>query len=183
MRGLLAAVGVVVLVGCSGSVNGEVAGLKLNVSDSIFWYSQDTSGRVNGVYLTLADKPRLCQTLKANRLEPGQMSLSFTLFRLTTDSVLPPEQGDYTVTDVAEQAGNFAYAVFSRTDGACQETLSEPAGLAISGIVRLQRLRAEKGGNANGDFDVTFGTGDRVTGGFNAEYCDIAAAPQRPSCE
>ena len=49
--------------------------------------------------------------------------------------------------------------------------------------IELDRIRGEKGGNAVGNFDVTFGTGDRVTGNFNAEFCDIAVAPSRPSCE
>ncbi|HEY0882566.1 MAG TPA: hypothetical protein VGD87_13580 [Archangium sp.] len=183
MRRLLVAVAAVVSAGCAGSVNGEVAGLRLSVADSIFWYALDTSGRVNGVFLTLADRPRLCEELKANREKAQKTSLSFTLFTLTQSEVLPPQPGDYTVSDVPETPGNFAYALFSRSDAACQPTLSEPSGFGRSGLVKLERIRGEKGGNAAGTFDVTFGTGDRVTGNFNAEFCDIAVAPARPSCE
>jgi hypothetical protein len=183
MGRVLVVVGALLLNGCAGSVEGEVAGLRLRVADSIFWYALDTAGRVNGVFVTLADRPRLCEELKSNREQAQKTSLSFTLFTLTNSEVLPPQPGDYTVSDVPETPGNFAYALFSRSDAACQPTLSEPSGFGRSGLVKLDRIRGEKGGNAVGTFDVTFGTGDRVTGNFNAEFCDIAVAPARPSCE
>ena len=50
--------------------------------------------------------------------------------------------------------------------------------------IKMTNLKGETNGNASGTFDLTFGGGDKVTGSFNATYCDIRKLPTvTPNCE
>jgi hypothetical protein len=171
-------------VGCSGSVNGQVGGVSLTVADAIFAVLKDDAGKSTGLFVVLADKPKLCDSLKANREPKSSTSLVFALSRVSDTSFLAPDVGDYTVIDQnPTQAGNFAFGSFSRTDSNCTNTLSTAAAGAKSGLVKLTALKGEANGVASASFDVTFGGGDKITGNFNASFCDISKLQPSPNCE
>lgn len=185
--GLLAAV-VLSACGGPGSMNGTVAGVELPVKDAMFAIIKDQQGKSAGMYLVMADKPDLCATVKANRQPKNLTALLFSMVRYSVTmgnvEVLAPDVGDYTVIKSSPQSGgNYAGAFFTHTDANCTSTLSSDATQASSGLIKLKSLKAEAGGSAAGDFDVTFGAGDKVTGSFNASFCDVTMLQTTPSCE
>jgi hypothetical protein len=176
----------VALSGCSGSVNGTVAGFSLSVADAIFAVLKDQNGKATGALIVMADKPRICDSLKANREPKSSMGLSIAIARVSAMDSLAPDIGDYTVlsaTQAPMNAGNFAYAGFNRNDTTCTSTIAPEAGSAKSGIVKVTNFKGEANGAANGTFDITFGSGDKVTGNFNATFCDISMVQGNPNCE
>lgn len=183
---VLAALSLSMLVGCSkGSMSGTVGGNNLNVADAIFANVNDNSGASVFALLVMSDKPNLCDSLKANRVAKQATSISFAIVRYNSDDkVLAPDIGDYTVIEGnAPGAGNFASAGFGHTDANCTNTLSESASTGRSGLIKVTNFKPETNGNMAGTYDVTFGAGDHVTGGFNASYCDITTLQVNPNCE
>jgi hypothetical protein len=184
MKRLMMVASVLAMVGCSGSVSGTVGGVSLSVSDAIFAVLKDDSGKSTGLFVVMADKPKLCDSLKANREPKSATSLIFSLSRITDTDYLAPDVGEYTVIDEnPRNAGNFGFASFSRTDANCTNTLSASASTARSGLVKVTNLKGEVNGNASATFDVTFGGGDKITGNFNATYCDVSKLQLNPNCE
>lgn len=185
MKTLMAAVSMVALVGCAGSVNGTVGGVQLSVADAIFAILKDDAGKSAGAIVVLSDKPKICDSLKANREPKTATTMYTTLFRFSATEALAPDVADYTVIDSnPTSAGAYAFAGFSRTDSNCTNTLSASASSGKSGLVKLTAIKGETGGTASGTFDITFGAGDKVTGNFNASYCDITKlATTNPNCE
>jgi hypothetical protein len=171
--------------GCAGSVNGTVGGVNLSVADAIFAIIKDDAGKSIAAFLVMADKPKICDSLKANREPKTSTAMTITLFRFSATDYLAPDAMDYTVIDTNPTgAGSYASANFSRTDSNCTNTLADSASSGKSGLVKLTNLKGETNGTANGTFDITFGAGDKVTGNFNATYCDLSKLPQTtPNCE
>lgn len=165
------------LVGCAGSVNGTVGGLSMSVADSIFAVLKDSSGKTQGLFVLMSDKPKVCDSLKANRQPKSLTSVSMVLFRTNDTDFLAPDVGDYTVSDglAGLKAGSHASANFGHTDSNCTDTQSGTTGTGKSGLIKLSALKAETNGVASGTLDVTFGSGDKVTGSFNATFCDISS--------
>lgn len=184
VRILVAAVLAVGMVGCAGSAEGKVAGHNLAVADAIFGVQKDSDGKNNILFVVLADKPNLCDSLKANRTPKGATSLSLGMFRIADLKLLAPDVGEYTVRTGADafSNGNTASPTFSRQDSSCADTISNNAGDGKSGLIKLTNLKAETGGSANGTFDITFGDGN-LKGSFNASYCDLAQLTDNPNCE
>ncbi len=171
------------LTGCAGSVNGKVADVSLNVADAIFAVLK-ADGKSIATVVVLSDKPKLCETFKANREPKSATALITTLFRFSDSAYLAPEVGDYTVVGYdPTTAGSYAQSFFSRTDANCTNTISVDASRGKSGLIKLTAFKDAKNGTAGGNFDITFGEGDRLTGSFNASYCDISELPQSPNCE
>lgn len=184
IRRAVAGLFLAVLAGCgAGSVNGTVAGVSLSVADAIFAVLKN-EGKSTGLFLALTDKPDMCATLKANRSPKSATAIWFAMVRFSDSAVLAPDVADYTVApDKEPSPGAFAEAYFSRTDANCQQTLADAASKGKSGIVKVTALKPEANGKATGTFDVTFGAGDKVTGSFNASYCDVSTLPEKPNCE
>lgn len=167
-----------------GSANGSVGGVSLSVADAIFAVIKDDMGKQLGLFVAMADKPNLCDSLKANRQPKSATSLVFAMVRYNAaGEELAPDVGDYTVVEQVTQAGNYASANFARTDANCTDTLSPNATVGRSGLVKLSALKSEANGTAQATFDVTFGAGDKVTGSFNAKFCDVASLSASPNCE
>ncbi len=184
-----AALSVVSFLGCgAGSINGTVSGISLAVQDSIFFTAKSADGKTLGVITLMADKPNICDTLKANRQPKSATVLAFTLLNVKVENgrgtQLAPDVGSYTVVDTYSQSGNYVSASFSRTDANCTASLTEAASSGRSGIVKITKLDSSPSGNLAGTFDVSIGTqADKLTGTINARYCDITAIKDNPSCE
>jgi hypothetical protein len=185
MKRMMLAVATMAMVGCSGSMTGTVGGISLSVSDAIFAVLKDDAGKSIAAFVVMADKPKICDSLKANREPKTATALSLTVYRFSATDYLAPDVGDYTVVDVnPTSAGSYSSATFSHTDSNCTNTLAGSAASGKSGLVKLTSLKGETNGTASGTFDVTFGAGDKVTGNFNATYCDISKLPATtPNCE
>lgn len=184
MQKFVSAVLMMTLGGCAGSVSGTVGGVSLSVSDAIFAVIKDNDGKSRGAVVLLSDAPRLCENYKANREAKGSTNLLFTLYRLSDTDVLAPDVGEYTVTgsDI-KGAGFHAGAIFGRNDANCVNTIASTARDGKSGLITVKSIKSEAGGGAGGSFDVTFGSGDKLTGNFNASYCDITTIHENPNCE
>ncbi len=185
MRRLMMAVPMLVLAGCAGSANGQVGGISLNVSDAIFAILKDNTGKSTAAIVIMADKPKVCDSLKANREPKTSTSLLLTLYRFSDTDYLAPDVGEYTTVDQnPTSAGSFASAFFTRTDSNCTNTIASSASRGKSGLIKLTNIKGEANGTANATYDITFGAGDKVTGNFNATYCDISSLPTAdPNCE
>ena len=119
MKRLMMAVAALAMVGCSGSVSGTVAGNSLNVADSIFAILKNDAGKQTGALVFLSDKPKLCESLKANRTAKSATGLLFAMSRSNNDGIIAPDVGEYTVISVGQtptSAGNYSVGVFSRSD-------------------------------------------------------------------
>jgi hypothetical protein len=176
-----------VACGGPGSVSGTVSGLSLAVQDAIFTPVKDDDRKTIAALIILADKPNICDQMKANRQPKSATSMVLALIRLSDSPQQPflaPDVGQYTVINSDPRAaGNYAEARFSRTDATCSSTLSESAGTGVSGTVTVDSLKAEPGGKATGSFDITFGSNDKVKGNFNAMFCDVPTTTGNPNCE
>lgn len=184
-RILVAAVSMMALVGCAGSVNGTVAGNNLAVADAVFAVLK-SDGKAVALFVALADKPNVCDSLKANREAKNSTTLTMAFSRTSGLEVLAPDVGDYTVAESAFRLGdgNKAQGSFNRYDSTCEDTIATEKRVSKSGLIKVTNLKSEQGGTANGTFDITFGSGDKVTGNFNATYCDIdVLATSNPNCE
>jgi hypothetical protein len=167
-------------------MNGTVGGVSLSVADAIFAVLRDGTGKQAGLLVAMSDKPNICDSLKANRQPKSATALTMAFVRYNAQfETLAPDVGEYSVLSAeAPGAGNFAAAVFSRSDANCTNTISNDASVAKSGLIKLTNLKAETNGTAVASFDMTFGAGDKVTGSFNARYCDIVSlSTTAPNCE
>jgi hypothetical protein len=156
------------------------------VSDAIFAVLKDDAGKSTGLFVVMADQPKLCESFKANREPKKATSLTMIMSRVTDNDVLAPDVGEYTAISFPSaptQAGNYSYAQFQRYDDNCTNTLSPSASDAKSGLIKITNLKGETNGVANATFDITFGAGDKITGNFNATYCDITKIQPNPNCE
>lgn len=187
MRTMVGFVAAMVLSACggAGSVNGTVAGISLSVKDSFFVLLRNTLGETAGMMVMMLDKPDACTTFKANRNPKNSTGVAFSMVRYTDmGKTLAPDVGEYTVVNgQPSRGGNYVAAYFVRTDSNCTSTVSDAARRGSSGVVKLTSLKGEANGYASGTFDVTFGTSDKVTGDFNAKFCDIQQISDNPNCE
>lgn len=182
---VLAAAVVLSACGGPGHMDGTVAGINLSVKDAIFTLIKDTSGNTTGMFVVMADKPDLCTTVKANRQPKELTGVMFSMVQYTDAAgVLAPDVADYTVINTTPpRGGHYAGALFAHTDANCTSTIAATAGTGSSGLVKLTSMKAETGGTASGTFDVTFGTSDKVTGSFNAAFCDVQTLGSSANCE
>lgn len=185
MRRMMVAVPVMAMLGCSGSMSGSVGGVTMNVADAIFAVLKDDNGKSVAALIIMADQPKICDSLKANRQPKSATALVLSLFRIANNDFLAPDVGDFTAIDTNPSgAGSYARANFSHTDSNCTNTLANNASTGKSGLIKLTNIKGEANGAANGTFDITFGAGDTVKGSFNATYCDLTKLPATtPNCQ
>jgi len=80
--------------------------------------------------------------------------------------------------------GTLGVASFSKVDSNCTDTLQDKNTEAQSGLVKASSLNGGWGGSLAATDDPTIGTqNDKVSGGFNASFCDISKIPLNPNCE
>ena len=185
MRRLMVMIPMVAMMGCSGSMSGTVGGVSMNVADSIFAILKDDNGKSFAAIVVLADQPKICDSLKANREPKSSTALQLTMLRVGSNEFLAPDVGEYTtVGTVPSSPGSYAVATFSHTDSNCTNTLSDSASSGKSGLIKLTTIKGETNGTASGTYDITFGAGDTVKGSFNASFCDLTKLPATtPNCQ
>lgn len=173
------------LTGCN-SFNGRVGGTDLAVADALFFPFKDSNGAVIGASFIMSSKPRLCDSLKGNRIPRNSVYMVASVGRYTATGATAPDVGDYTVTTASVTSpGNYAAALFVSLDANCNSLLNSSASFGQSGLIKVQGYQPQMGGSMNGTFDITFGSqNDKTNGSFNAQFCDLATNfPSNPNCE
>jgi hypothetical protein len=159
--------------GPSITVNGTYGGQPIPTTDAMAVLRTDT---VNGVTsasagIDVTNYPAACAV--AQRGGNPASSTTLDIGVAASGSTVPP--GTYLVRGTPTQNAIVLYLV---TDATCAETT---AAIAIDGHVHIT---AASGGTVAGDFDVTFATGEHLTGSFSAPVCsglDPNANPN-PAC-
>ena len=174
----------VIASGCN-SFNGKVGGTELQVVEALFFPYKE-NGAVTGASVIMSNKPKLCDSLKGNRVPKNSVYMVMSVGRYTASGAVAPDVGDYTVTSGSVTSpGNYAAAVFASLDANCNSLLNISSSLGQSGLVKVQSYKAEQGGSMSGTFDITFGSqNDKTNGAFTAQFCDLTTNfPTAPNCE
>ena len=181
---LLVALATLAGCGSAGSFNGTVAGNQLAVRDAIFGVTRDSAGKPTTAVLVLADVPDICTTVKANRNPKGATYVSVVLTRVSGLTLGPPDVGDYTVAAFPSSGNAAIGGTFIKNDPSCLNTVAGQSATFKSGLIKIANYRAEAGGGMSGTFDLTIGNqADKITGGFNAHFCDGWVPGTPASCE
>jgi hypothetical protein len=129
-----------------------------------------TSGSLPVAAIVIGDVPQLCGKVSAN-VEPksSRLLLLFLADANTSNGAIQPAAGTgvfpvFTIGSGSPPA-HFAVASFGVDDDLCRQVDSANA---ISGSVTLG---ANAGGAYTGIYDLTFDTGDRVSGSFHTTTC------------
>jgi hypothetical protein len=155
--------------GCSTSVfDGTVLGYALDVEDGMM--ERETRSGIPRVTVTLSDVGEQCALAREGRLLKDGSAFVLSLYRQDGGEV---KEGKYRVVDplspAAGQSALVAQAEFRHNDDSCKSTL-KGKGIAQAGTVVLDKISRD---SAVGTFDVTFDSGDRVTGSFDVELCEV----------
>ena len=158
--------------GASATFLGTVRGASMFPTD--FISSQATvsfaSGVVPAAAIVLSDAAALCTDVSANRQPSNSRMLSIFLTDVDAGGSLRAPKGTATYTIFAGSGSpppHFAVASYLVDDESCSEVTARSA-TAAAGTVTLT-------GNADGayagTYDLTFDSGDRVTGAFHTAIC------------
>jgi hypothetical protein len=158
----------------SASVVGTVHGQALTPTDAISATASVAlaSGTVPAAALIFSDAGALCTKVTANQ-EPAS-ARALLLFLADADPVtggITAAAGTGTWSIFIVGSGNppahFAVASFGVNDEACHQIAAQSAG-AVAGTVTLTRNDSS---SYAGSYDLTFDSGDRVTGSFDTAAC------------
>src|SRR5438105_3070435 len=158
----------------SGTFVGTVHGETLSPADSISDPAtvMFTSGFTPVGAIVLSDASGLCTRVSANRDAKGARALTLFLSDVNAqDGTIGPPAGTgaYPVFVVGSGSppAHFSVAAFSASDLLCKK-IPDKSAAAVSGSVTLTR---NADGAYAGSYDLTFDSGDRVTGSFDAATC------------
>jgi len=177
-------VAMIAVAGCGGngsgnSVSGNIGGGTLAVADAVSVPYVAGASSDGATAIVLSNSGGVCADFTAGQQPPNVQALTFEVFRIDDSGhpAKPTAVGGYPIVRQQEgpaPSGNTAIAAFTTTDASCEETRTLDA---ITGSITLERLDAT--GYA-GIFDLTFDSGDHVTGRFDAPTC--AAPSQALTC-
>ena len=128
----------------------------------------DANGRT-GLTVTVSTAQSICADLMDVQRTAGARALKFTL-----EQPAPVALGRYTMTSWGADSAAGATRVmgaYEEYDSACQIHISERT---TTGTLTLSEMH---GDTLEGDFDVTFDNGDKVSGSFVADPCWGLTAP------
>lgn len=180
LRNALAAAAAVCFA-CGGgvgvSVNGTVKGQSLKPADTVSAPVTVTVPKPGGGTTTatvagvvISDVSGLCAKASSNTtpksahfLFLGAADVNPTSFQITAAS----SAGTYSIYGGGAPPAKVAEVVFYSYDATCTQIASQSA-TATSGTVILTSVN---NGSYSGNFDVTFDSGDHVTGSFSASNC------------
>lgn len=163
------------LIGCGkapAQVTGTVAGAALHAKDAVA-LTETSQARIT---IAVFDRDRVCDELKMAQTFP-----SATVFQLGVQ--VPAGQqvaaGTFAIGDVAVAplAAGVAFAAFAHNDAQCKAS----AVSATSGAVSITHITWNGlNATASGHFDVSFDSGDRLTGTFDAPSCTVGTDSSLP---
>ncbi|MGZ6124713.1 MAG: hypothetical protein ACXWLR_07120 [Myxococcales bacterium] len=154
----------------SATFSGSIAGQPFAPHDATAGALSFSANGVPGhaAVIGITSATGFCPLLAASKEPKSTQYLVLTAFRVQPDysAVPPPSPGTYTL---GNQAIENAVAIFAATDATCQLVA---ASEAVSGAITFTSV----GSRYAGSYDLTFGSGDHVTGTFDAPVCAGAAA-------
>ena len=145
-------------------VNGTIAGSAVPIKDSMAVYQNGPD--VAYALVVMTDAPNICASTQHQHTPPGSTSFSLGLVEGLGITTLSP--GMFQVSASAGE-GNEAVVGYEVQDSSCSMITG---GDATSGTVTLTSISST---SLSGTFDVTFPSGDEVTGSFDAPVCPLTA--------
>jgi hypothetical protein len=174
---IVAIAGVVALVACGGGGSGPAGGtFKGSIGGQTFDVKDAMSAVVQGTTTTsqtfrygvvvLSRAPSICSEFTARKEPQANQYLLLEVADLSSSVAdVPKGPGTYPIV-VAPGQPTAAIAVYFATDATCTP-IANTSSSATSGSVTLTNV----GSTYSGSFDLTFATGDSVTGTFTAPGC------------
>ena len=154
-----------------GSVNGSVAGYPLHVVETVFLTLPESEEGPAFALIWFADRHGLCTGLQTGAW--GKNTTSLAIYLMPS----PPSPGTYSVAaDQPRHAGAYFFKQDDRCNLAPGLSNSVPA---TSGSVALDSIQLS--GRAKGTFDMNM-SGDRLTGTFDAVYCEPPSSHRTITC-
>ena len=161
--------------GASATFAGTVHGVTMQPKDAISAKATVafSSGAAPVAAIVISDLGGLCITVSAN-LEPKSSRALFLFLADVNSSTGAIEPAAATgvfpvfVVGSGTPPAHFSVASFGANDALCKEITAQAAD-AVSGSVTLT---ANGGGAYDGTYDLTFDSGDHVTGAFHTGACD-----------
>jgi hypothetical protein len=164
--------------GGSATFNGTVHGQAMTPRDYISSPAtvRFASGTAPAAAIVISDAGTACTMLAANQQPKSSRSLAIYLSDVDQNSGVfgvPSGVGAYTVFTVGSgpPPAHFAVASFRVDDAACNPIAAQSA-TAVAGTVALTAIAD---GAYAGTYDLSFDSGDRVTGTFNTAVCRALA--------
>lgn len=180
---MLGAVAAVSLLGCGGEVVGAVDGNSFKVMESALVLFNDDPANAT---IFLSDQVGFCAVLKSNQFAADSNLLSLSLLRIADDGrpTLAFDPGSYTVSppmlDLPSSPGRYSQLQLFAFDGQCRGLLVRERSRTVSGAIELSSFDSKR---AAGTFDAIFGSGDHLTGTFDAPACSFAVSDEPASCK
>lgn len=179
---MLGGISLLLLLGCGSNpftLNGTIRGNPLKSGDAISAIGAVALGSVfinAGAAVVLSNTSGLCG-FAAGGKEPKNSQFLILVVRDTNRA--PTGAGTYVIYSSGAQPTKLAVAQYFQTDASCNET---QITLATSGTITITSV---SNGNLSGTFDLTFDSGDHVTGSFSATNCNAllsVLANPNPTC-
>lgn len=186
-RIVVATLGVISLLACgpTNSFSGSVQGQMMQPKEAIYAV-QTLSGGGQAFTMIISDQTGLCNLYTSGHQPKSATAMGFIAEVLDSSgsTTLNLATGAYTVVSVgAGGSGNLALSFFDKVDSTCNSLLSgQQSATGTGGTFTLNAFSASNNGNANGSFNVNFGS-DHASGTFNATACAALNASTSYTCQ
>lgn len=157
----------------SGALRGDTLAPTDAVSGTVTTTSNGTSSNISAVVIT--NETGVCGEALAGTASKSKFILIFALAELSSSGSAAPASGPGSFTVVTTSAGSatrIAAVSYQKTDDSCH-TVAASIATGKSGTVTLNAVSSSQ---LSGSYDITFDSGDRVTGTFTAANCAAFAA-------
>jgi hypothetical protein len=170
--------------GGSATITGTVQGETPVLGDEVGVVgTQVQSGGVHLAYVavSITNKPGTCSLLQQGANVANTAGLSLVVVAGAAGSTPTIASGQYLITaepsvDAATSTTMVANATYETSDGACNGTSTK----ATSGFITLSEVTSAM---VSGRYDVTFATGDHLSGTFTAPICSVDPNVTKTACQ
>jgi hypothetical protein len=160
----------------SATVNGTIGGQTVPTADTISIMTEDDqpdgAAGQSTVFITITNVPNICAKIQTPVEPAGEAGLDIELNAL--GSPLPLPLGPY---DIGPFQG--AMAAASAEYSTRVDCGTPTSAQATAGTVTITNSTDNL---VEGDFDLTFDTGDHLAGTFSAPQCILKSSPYKTSC-
>jgi len=162
------------------TVTGTIHGLDFGIVDAASAVAHNGTGTSSFATIILSSHSGICADANADVIRANRRELVLFVGVGSGNSLAAPTS---TGTFAVASPGNGPYSTVTAevVDGACAPVTSDTAS-AVSGSTTLTAIDGDR---FAGTFDVTFDSGDHVTGSFDPQGCAAIGqgASQQPTCQ
>jgi hypothetical protein len=163
--------------GTAAAISGTFAGQAPAAADSAAFSGASASGAFLSVLI--ASTNGVCAAAQDYVSTANSSRLEMIIQSFGPAAVSAILAGTYTITngDPASDANGNALEVsadYNALNAACQPIIAGTTSVAVSGWITVLSVSATE---VTGSFDLTFPSGDELTGYFRSPVCDAAATP------